>query len=369
MAQAQVGRGPPDWTAKHNNDSIFQLLRMAEEVRARKQVQDERVAVANLAGAEKEAAGAAAVAAAAAAGSWREGLPGGGDGGDAIHPVYPLLRLLEGEVTNPALLRQLLEGGADVNKGYDQGLSKCGRRGVHTPLHEACRPLVDIRPHWTGKETSVIGRSNETAVKVLLDAGASLDLQDRGGHTALMLAAKAGAFATVHLLLEAKADTTLTHDNGKTAMDWAKQSILSNRMDCVKLLTMAAAGQPLEVDLNPELAAMKAAAAEAEADAKAACEAAAAAAAVQAATAAVQAADAAVEAATQELARQVARATKVTRSQHLRKLDAALCRLGLGLSLERGPGVPLDVYEFADVIASHIKGFTVSLGTPSAIRI
>ena len=95
MAQAQVGRGPPDWTAKHNNDSIFQLLRMAEEVRARKQVQDERVAVANLAGAEKEAAGAAAVAAAAAAGSWREGLPGGGDGGVAIHPVYPLLRLLD----------------------------------------------------------------------------------------------------------------------------------------------------------------------------------------------------------------------------------------------------------------------------------
>ena len=40
---------------------------MAEEVRARKQVQDERVAVANLAGAEKEAAAAAAVAAAAAA--------------------------------------------------------------------------------------------------------------------------------------------------------------------------------------------------------------------------------------------------------------------------------------------------------------
>ena len=95
---------------------------------------------------------------------------------------------------------------------------------------------------------------NENAVKLLLDFGASVDLQDRSGHTALMFAAKAGAFETLHLLLQAKADVTLKHDSGKTAMDWAK---LSDNFRCAQLLAMATGGEPLEAELNPELAAMK----------------------------------------------------------------------------------------------------------------
>jgi hypothetical protein len=333
--------------AQKHSMGIFQLLRMAEDARACKQVQEERVATANLAKAEKEAAAARAekaAAAKAAGSSTADGLnhlrgPNHRRGPPAWtvtahHPTCPLI----GAAENPARLQQLLKGGEDVDKGHLQGLSKDGRHAVHTPLHEASK-----KPY------------NEAAVGVLLDAGASVDLQDRSGHTALMLAAKVGAFETLHLLLEAKADITLKHDSGKTAMDWAR---LFDKVDCAQLLAMAAAGQPLEAGLNPQLAAMKAAAAAAAAASEAAREAAAAAAAFQAAADAAAAADAVVEAAKQELKR----ATTRDRQQHLRKLDAALCRLGLGLIAHPrvGPDVPHDFYAIADMIASRIKGCTVS---------
>ena len=150
---------------------VFQLLRAAEQAKNRKQLQEERVATANLAQAETEAAAAtaeaakaesAALVAAKAAGNSTAGLKRDRATSTRARavpaerfPNFTALPLI-GAAADPALLHQLLEGGEDVNSGIFQGLSADGRRAKHTPLHEASKQLY-----------------NENAVKLLLDAGAT----------------------------------------------------------------------------------------------------------------------------------------------------------------------------------------------------
>ena len=57
------------------------------------------------------------------------------------------------------------------------------------------------------------------------------------------------------------------------------------------------------------------------------------------------------------------RATTGVRPQHLHKVDAALCRLGIGLMIHPrvGRDAPHDFYAIADMIASRIQGCTVSM--------
>ena len=61
----------------------------------------------------------------------------------------------------------------------------------------------------------------KTMVRMLLQRGASVDLQDSLGLTALMHAATNGQTTTVQALLDAKADASLQANNGYTALKWA----------------------------------------------------------------------------------------------------------------------------------------------------
>src|SRR5258708_19931299 len=109
------------------------------------------------------------------------------------------------------MTRVLMAEGADVNavsvaegKQMKNGLLALG---VMTPL----------------LSTAAYGGPEE--VKMLLDAGAKVNVQDVRGMTPLMLAvATDGADARVVKLLIAKgADTAIKSKNGEPAADWAKK--------------------------------------------------------------------------------------------------------------------------------------------------
>ena len=70
-------------------------------------------------------------------------------------------------------------------------------------------------------------------VKLLLEAGADVDAQDKNGCTALILASSRGYADIVKLLLDANADTSIEDKFEKTALDYA---LKSNRTEVVKLL-------------------------------------------------------------------------------------------------------------------------------------
>ena len=63
----------------------------------------------------------------------------------------------------------------------------------------------------------------EAMVRMLLQRGASVNLQTSNGGTALMCAALRGHTTTVQALLDAKADASLRDIDGSTALMWAEQ--------------------------------------------------------------------------------------------------------------------------------------------------
>jgi ankyrin repeat protein len=80
-------------------------------------------------------------------------------------------------------------------------------------------------------------------VRYLLDHGADVNAQRRGGSTALMIAVRNHSPRTVRLLLERGADVRITTTTrGETAIDWAKQE---NDAEILKMIEQAAAAQGL----------------------------------------------------------------------------------------------------------------------------
>jgi uncharacterized protein len=95
--------------------------------------------------------------------------------------------------------RYLLLKGADVNI--------CSQNGYHVyPLHSA------------------VAANNNDIAKILLEAGANVNVVQVSGVTPLHSAAHHGNIEMIILLLEAGADVQATTDEGKTAADLAKQA-------------------------------------------------------------------------------------------------------------------------------------------------
>jgi ankyrin repeat protein len=80
---------------------------------------------------------------------------------------------------------------------------------------------VDARCAEHHDETLLISAAaggQEAMVRMLLQRGAGVNLQDSDGVTALMYAATIGHTTTVQVLLDAKADASLQATNGRTAL-------------------------------------------------------------------------------------------------------------------------------------------------------
>jgi hypothetical protein len=106
------------------------------------------------------------------------------------------------------IIRQLLAAGADPNAA--------GNHRQSGPLHYAADGYV-IDPAWDAK------RQVET-IRILLDAGAKINAQDKNGAAPLHRAVRTRCAAAVKCLLKAGADPTLKNKPGSTPFHLAVQN-------------------------------------------------------------------------------------------------------------------------------------------------
>ncbi len=107
-------------------------------------------------------------------------------------------------------LSRLIQSGVDLNSTDDTGCSALWLAAYH---------------------------SHSRAVAVLIEASADIELPNEVGMTALMAAACCGSADTVRVLLQAGADWRKRDtDDGRTAIDWAKNTGTATDPDAVLLL-------------------------------------------------------------------------------------------------------------------------------------
>jgi ankyrin repeat protein len=70
----------------------------------------------------------------------------------------------------------------------------------------------------------IAAENNADCVTALIAAGAQTNARDEHKATALMAAAASGQADSVYVLLQAKADPTLTRDDGATALSLANNN-------------------------------------------------------------------------------------------------------------------------------------------------
>jgi ankyrin repeat protein len=126
-------------------------------------------------------------------------------------------------VGDPALLRMLIERGADVKSAGFQPLafamySQCAEC-VDTLTARADRPIVSIAAVFSAPPLG-----DARWIKPMIDRGADVNSSDPGGHTLLMLAASSDTLPveTVKYLIEHGADVNAKSADGKSALDLAK---------------------------------------------------------------------------------------------------------------------------------------------------
>jgi uncharacterized protein len=79
------------------------------------------------------------------------------------------------------------------------------------------------RPGWTALIYAATG-GHDDVVRYLLAEGADLDAPSANGTTALMMAVREGRPSTVELLVARGADVNRRNQNGATALAWAKRN-------------------------------------------------------------------------------------------------------------------------------------------------
>lgn len=158
---------------------------------------------------------------------------------------------------SPELLKQLIAGGADLHKArgviekavYHQCMESIPilvsagaeinghSEDFYRPLYTAVR---DNLPEYMTKLLQLGANPNimegqgsplleaacqedPTRLRILLDAGADLNLQKDGGLTPLMCAAERGALESTKLLLERGANPNVVDGRARTAMEIASE--------------------------------------------------------------------------------------------------------------------------------------------------
>jgi hypothetical protein len=142
-------------------------------------------------------------------------------------------------VGDPALLRMLIEKGADVKS--------CGFQPLALAMYARCSECVDILaagapPPFVGIATvfSAPPLGDARWIRPMLDRGVDVNSSDPGGHTLLMLAASADTLPveTVKYLIDRGANVNAKSADGMAALDFAK---LRGSTPVVDLLSKAGA--------------------------------------------------------------------------------------------------------------------------------
>lgn len=153
---------------------------------------------------------------------------------DAILPHLRDLDVFEAAAAGRAeSVRRLIANGSATANGYAaDGFTPLGlaaffqRRDVVATLLElgadpnlAAKNAIQASP----LHSAAAGGPDLEIVRLLLDAGADPNVQQRHGFTPLHSAAHNGALAQVQLLIARGADVDAATDEGKTAVDYARE--------------------------------------------------------------------------------------------------------------------------------------------------
>ena len=123
---------------------------------------------------------------------------------EALNPAGENALMLASISGDEALVRQLIERGADINK-----------------------------PGWTALHYAA-SAGHDKIVRLLLEHHAFVDAESPNGSTPLMLAAQYGSTASVKMLLEEGAQADQKNQQGLTALDFAQRG---ERPDAIFLLS------------------------------------------------------------------------------------------------------------------------------------
>ncbi len=97
---------------------------------------------------------------------------------------------------------------------------------------------------WTAVMNAVVSKKDDTkALKILIDAGADLDLKTKDGKTALMIAARRGKIDALKMLIAAKAGLNHQDNDGRTAI---MNALIHAHSEAFKLLIEAGADLNLQ---------------------------------------------------------------------------------------------------------------------------
>jgi ankyrin repeat protein len=131
------------------------------------------------------------------------------------------------EHRNAALMRTLLDAGADVNAPQVDGMTALHWAVYHddaeaTALLVRSGADVNAENHYGVPPLSLAATNgNASIVTLLVDAGANANAALRGGETVLMTAARTGSLGAVRALLAKGADPNAREQREQTALMWA----------------------------------------------------------------------------------------------------------------------------------------------------
>ena len=153
---------------------------------------------------------------------------------------------------NALCVKYLVEAGADLNVLDKFGNTvlmlavEAGRFNSVKYLTERMSVSSLIQTNNKGQTALMMAAANSSSehtscLKCLAEAGADLNVQDKCGYTALMLAAKAGGFNSVKYLTERMSVSSLnqTNNEGETALMIAASDNSSEHTSCLKCLVEA----------------------------------------------------------------------------------------------------------------------------------
>ena len=131
------------------------------------------------------------------------------------------------EQGNGALIRTLLDGGADVNAPQVDGMTALHWAVYHDDAETAgllVRSGANVgaeNRYGVPPLSMAATNGNADLVTLLLDAGANANTTLRGGETVLMTAARTGSLGAVRALLAHGADPNAVEQREQTALMWA----------------------------------------------------------------------------------------------------------------------------------------------------